>query len=92
MNYLSFSLWGDKPIYNVGIIRNAELWKIIYPDWKMVVYYNNTVPIDTVNKLTKMSWFNFRIVFYPKFFQVTKINAKVICKKVFTSNSETGNS
>ena len=24
---ISFSLWGDNPIYNVGAIRNAELAK-----------------------------------------------------------------
>lgn len=51
MKYLSFSLWGDKPIYNVGAIRNSELWKEIYPDWQMVVYYDNTVPLDTIEKL-----------------------------------------
>lgn len=51
MRYLSFSLWGDKPIYNVGAIRNAELWKGIYPEWQMVVYYDNTVPLQTIDKL-----------------------------------------
>lgn len=51
MKYLSFSLWGDKPIYNVGAIRNSELWKEIYPDWQMVVYYDNTVPLDTIERL-----------------------------------------
>jgi hypothetical protein len=51
MKYLSFSLWGDKPIYNVGAIRNAELWKGIYPEWKMVVYYDNSVPNETIEKL-----------------------------------------
>jgi hypothetical protein len=51
MKYLSFSLWGDKPIYNVGAIRNAELWKTIYSDWQMVVYYDNTVPKETIDKL-----------------------------------------
>jgi hypothetical protein len=51
MKYLSFSLWGDNPIYNVGAIKNAELWKTIYPDWQMVVYYDDTVPKETINKL-----------------------------------------
>lgn len=55
MNYLSFSLWGDKPIYNVGAIKNAELWKTIYPDWQMVVYYDNTVPIATIEKLNSLN-------------------------------------
>ena len=52
--YLSFSLWGDKPIYNVGAIRNAELRKEIYPDWEMVVYYDNTVPQETISELAKL--------------------------------------
>ena len=52
--YLSFSLWGDKPIYNIGAIKNAELRKEIYPDWDMVVYYDNTVPTETINKLSEL--------------------------------------
>jgi hypothetical protein len=54
MRYLSFSLWGDQPIYNVGIIKNAELWKTIYPDWQMVVFYDNTVPKETIEELNSM--------------------------------------
>lgn len=54
MKYLSFSLWGDKPMYNVGAIKNAELSKTIYPDWKMVVYYDNTVPNETINSLNEL--------------------------------------
>jgi len=30
---ISFSLWGDNPVYTQGAIRNAELAKEIYPDW-----------------------------------------------------------
>lgn len=51
MKYISFSLWGDKPIYNVGAIRNSELIKTIYPDWKMVVFYDKSVPEETILKL-----------------------------------------
>jgi hypothetical protein len=51
MKYLSFSLWGDKPIYNIGAIKNSELWKEIYPEWQMVVYYDNTVPSETIEIL-----------------------------------------
>lgn len=54
MKYLSFSLWGDKPIYNIGAIRNAELWKEIYPDWQMVIFYDNTVPHETIEKLKSL--------------------------------------
>lgn len=55
MKYLSFSLWGNKPIYNIGTIRNAELWKNIYSDWKMVVFYDSSVPIGTINSLKELS-------------------------------------
>lgn len=53
MNYLSFSLWGDNPLYNIGAIRNSELIKKIYPGWKMVLYYDNTVPQETLVELKK---------------------------------------
>ena len=51
MKYISFSLWGDKPIYNVGAIRNSELIKFIYPNWRMILYYDNSVPKETIEKL-----------------------------------------
>jgi len=51
MNYISFSLWGDNPLYNIGAIRNSELIKTIYPNWRMVVYYNNSVTKETINQL-----------------------------------------
>ena len=54
MKYLSFSLWGDKPLYNIGTIRNAELWKTIYPDWKMVVFYDSSVPNETIESLKEL--------------------------------------
>ncbi len=53
-NYVSFSLWGNKPIYNIGAVKNAELMNSIYPDWKMVVFYDNTVPKETIDELTKL--------------------------------------
>lgn len=54
MNYVSFSLWSKQTIYNEGAIRNAEIIQDIYPGWKMVVYYDNTVPIDTIDKLNEL--------------------------------------
>lgn len=51
MNYVSFSLWGDNPIYNVGVIRNAELMRKFYPNWKMIVFFDDSVPAYTINEL-----------------------------------------
>lgn len=55
MNYISYSLWGDNPLYNIGAIRNSEQIKEIYPNWKMVLYYNNTVPQTTIAELKNNS-------------------------------------
>ena len=47
---ISFSLWGSKPIYNIGAIKNAEIAKEIYPDW-ICRFYINSIPKDTIEKL-----------------------------------------
>ena len=49
---ISFSLWGDKSIYQVGSIRNAKMAKEFYPDFQCWFYVHvDTVPKDTINKL-----------------------------------------
>ncbi len=49
---ISFSLWGDKPIYNVGAIENAKLAKEIYPDWFCWFYIGKSVPKETIESLS----------------------------------------
>jgi hypothetical protein len=44
MKIISFSLWGNKPMYTVGAVENIKLSKIIYPDWTCRFYVDNTVP------------------------------------------------
>jgi len=53
MKYLSFSLWGDKELYCIGAIKNAELVNEVYPGWKMLVYYDQTVPELIIQELVK---------------------------------------
>ena len=53
MKYLSFSLWGDKELYFIGAIKNAELVNEVYPGWKMLVYYDQTVPELIIQELVK---------------------------------------
>lgn len=48
---ISFSLWGENPVYNVGAIRNAELAKEIYPEWICRFYYGKTTLSETLEKL-----------------------------------------
>lgn len=86
MKYLSFSLWGDKTIYNAGIISNVKLHaKGIYYNWKIVVYYDNSVPkktIDTLKyfgvKLIDMTGTNIYGMFW-RFFSEDLPNAEYSC-------------
>jgi hypothetical protein len=71
MKYVSFSLWGTNPIYNVGAIRNVELCKEIYKEWKIVVYYNNSVPNETISKLKEfdVELHKMNSLIYPSFWR-----------------------
>jgi len=53
-NYISYSLWGNKEIFTIGAIRNAELAKKIYKDWQVIIYYDNTVPQNVIDKLLSL--------------------------------------
>jgi protein O-GlcNAc transferase len=51
MKVISFSLWGDNPIYTVGAIRNAELAETLYPEWKCWFFVGTSVPSSVVKDL-----------------------------------------
>ena len=56
MNVVSFSLWGDKPKYTVGALRNAQLAGIHYRGWECRFYCDEeTVPKDTISSLQSIS-------------------------------------
>lgn len=48
---ISFSLWGHKPEYLRGAIRNAELTPKIYPGWKSFFYVNSQVDSKFIEEL-----------------------------------------
>lgn len=48
---VSFSLWGKNPKYTVGAIKNAELAKKFYPEWRARFYCGSDVDIDTIHEL-----------------------------------------
>lgn len=49
---ISFSLWGDNPMYNEGILTNVELAKEFYPDWICKIYFDRSVSKRTILKLS----------------------------------------
>ncbi len=70
-NIISYSLYGTNSRYIVGAIENANNYKKIFPGWNMRVYYDSTVPMETIeilrkndvelwdmstSKINKMSW------------------------------------
>ena len=51
MKVISFSLWGDKPTYTVGAIKNADLAATLFPDWTCVFYCFSSVPKEIIAEL-----------------------------------------
>lgn len=51
---ISFSLYGNNPIYTIGCINNAKIFKQLFEGWEMWVYHNNTVPQDILNRLVEL--------------------------------------
>lgn len=48
---VSFSLFGNSPIYLAGALRNAELVPSVYPGWKAVFFCGNEVPVGLKRQL-----------------------------------------
>ena len=48
---ISFSLWGDNPVYTIGAIKNADLALEIYPGWICRYYIGKSVPNDIITAL-----------------------------------------
>lgn len=51
---VAFSLFGAKPEYCEMAILNAQAMPVVYPDWQMVVYHNDSVPNHVLTRLTAL--------------------------------------
>lgn len=51
MKVISFSLWGNNPIYTVGAVNNAKLAQDIYPDWQCWFYVGKSCPPEIIQQL-----------------------------------------
>jgi len=59
---ISFSLWGNKPIYMIGAIKSAELALQFYPEFECRFYVHiNSVPTHIIENLQKKT--NVKIIF-----------------------------
>jgi hypothetical protein len=48
---ISFTLFGEDPKYIEGMYRNVELKERFYPDWEVIVFHDNSLASDVVEKL-----------------------------------------
>jgi tetratricopeptide (TPR) repeat protein len=53
-NVISFSLWGDNPVYTEGAIINAQLAPRIYGDWVCRFYCDESVPARVTDRLLEL--------------------------------------
>lgn len=51
MNVISFSLWGEDPMYWIGAIKNIELAKIYYPNFICRFYIDDSSRIDLIESI-----------------------------------------
>jgi len=51
MKVISFSLWGDSPVYLTGALRNAELAPEFYPGWECRFYCARDLPDGMMARL-----------------------------------------
>ena len=49
---ISFTLWGSKPLFTGGSIRNAQLAKELFPGW-ICRFHINSVPKNIIEKLSQ---------------------------------------
>lgn len=55
MKVISYSLWGDKPTYTIGAVKNADLAARLFPDWTCLFYCFDSVPVSIINELKSRS-------------------------------------
>ena len=57
MNIISFSVWGNSPLYIKGIKENIDLAKEYYPGWICKIYYDDTFDESVINGLEDQAIF-----------------------------------
>jgi len=53
-NIISFSLWGDDPVYTHGAIVNAQIAPHVYAGWRCRFYCDDSVPVAILDELRRL--------------------------------------
>ena len=51
MNLITFSLFGDNPLYCQGAVENANIARVIYPEWTARFYVAQDVPEKYIEEI-----------------------------------------
>ncbi len=62
---VSYSLWGNNPVYLKGAVDNAKAIQNIMPEWEMVVWYDSDVLINQEQLLTRLTELGVQTKFRP---------------------------
>jgi hypothetical protein len=52
-NIIAFTIWGTNLIYNYGAMINLLLSRTVYPGWTCRFYFDDSVPLGTIDFLAK---------------------------------------
>lgn len=74
---ICYSLWGDKPEYTHGIQKNFDLIQKYFPDWKMVVYFDKSVPAEFITN-SEIEWIEINDDSFGTFWRFNHINKSEI--------------
>ena len=55
MKVISYSIWGNNPVYTIGAIKNADLAAQLFPDWTCIFYCFESVPSEVISELKSRS-------------------------------------
>jgi len=54
LKVISFCLWGNEKRYTIGLLKNIELAKLYYPDWRCLIYiHTSAINRDIIYNLDK---------------------------------------
>jgi hypothetical protein len=62
---VSFCIWGDGDLYNLGLLENAIQMPKIFPGWIMHVSYTPTANQKIMNEIAKFPWVEIEIYQEP---------------------------
>ena len=62
---ISFCVWGNGNLYNLGLLENALIMPKIFPGWIMHVSYTPTANQKIINELSKIQWVELEIYNEP---------------------------